>query len=535
MVSQPAVLVVGAGPTGLMLAVQLARLGVTFRIVDKGAGPTTQSRALVVHARSLEVLAQLGLAEEFVRLGAPVRMVTYFVAGRPVRTFSFTGFGEGRTAFPHLLVLEQSESERLLLGLLVKQGHAVEWQTELSDVRQSGGAVNSTLVHAGVSSERVTTDWLAGADGARSCVRGSLGLTFRGSTYPQRLFVLDCAVQWREPPPGLAVAFGRDGFGAFFPMARGRCRVVGIVPEQLDGQGEVTFEDVATRLPQLLRLDVAMTDPSWMALYRAHHRYAESFRADRCFLAGDAAHIHSPVGAQGMNTGLQDAYNLAWKLAYVTSGRAPDQLLDTYDAERRPVARRLVRTTDRVFAMVASRNSLVGLGPRYLGPKLLPLAVASRAASGVAFDAISQIGISYRSSPLSSAGSHGRFPRRAPRPGDRLPYVAHEEAGQRSNIQDLVTGERCCLLVFVGAPGTPVPTALTELVTSHQAVLEVQCISRTPGNAEVYAAFGIEATGYYVVRPDLHIGCRSNGLAVEPLRAHLGRWLAPGRCQAQPG
>lgn len=428
LVSQtPAVLIVGAGPTGLLLACQLALRGVSFSIIDKNADHTTQSRALVVQARSLEIFEQMGIAQEALDRGERAKAVRLIVEGKQTFRLPIAAIGEGLTAYPYLLMLEQSNTEAILTSLLERLGHSVERTSELVALADMGGAITATVRRGDGSEEVIQASWLIGADGAHSVVRRAIGIPFAGKTYEQSLFVLDCEVRPQLPHDEMSIVFSEGSFTGFFPLTNGRSRVLGTVPPGLEGHDTITFGDVATDFAQRVKLPVRLENPAWTSLYHSHHRVVSTFRKGRCFLAGDAAHIHSPVGAQGMNTGLQDAYNLAWKLALVVRGRAKPTVLDTYHAERIEIATRLVQTTDRAFNYVNSPHPLLRavrlrLLP-ILAPRLAPVALRQRVLRELVFRTISQIGVHYRASILSREARGTKFPRTAPRPGDRAPYI----------------------------------------------------------------------------------------------------------------
>ena len=337
------------------MAGQLARFGIPFRIIEKNEGPTTQSRALVIQARSLEIFEQMGIAERAVAQGRVFQTINYVINGRLAQRVPIGDFGKGLTRFPYLLILEQSKTEPLLIDFLLEQDHHVEWQTELVSLTQSDSAVSATLRRQG-EEEKIEADWLVGADGANSPVRSMLKIPFGGETYKESLFVLDC---WQFKDDEAAIALSKDAFVLFFPMTDGRCRVSGIVSEEYADKDTISFDEVNRDFAKNLKMDVTLSDPQWISLYHAHHRYVAEFRKGRCFLAGDAAHIHSPADAQGMNTGLQDAYNLAWRLELVIRDNGEELIVDTYHDERLPIARKIVRTTDRLLAMTVSKNPLM--------------------------------------------------------------------------------------------------------------------------------------------------------------------------------
>src|SRR5438105_950253 len=370
------VLVVGAGPTGLMLANQLGRRGVRARIIDRHTGPSLQTRALGVQARTLEIYTYLGIVERALELGKRATGANIWVQGRRAARLPLGDIGRDLSPYPFLLILGQDDNERLLGDVLCKQGMAVDWSTELVGLAQDTSHVKATLQRPDGTIEEMTVAWVAGCDGARSAVRELSGIAFQGAPYEHVFFVADTRVTGPMVPDELNVYLWPEGFHLFFPQ-RGadHWRLVGILPPTLRGRDDLTFDEVIPSVRQQAGTALSFETCSWFSTYRIHHRRAARFRDRRCFLLGDAAHIHSPVGAQGMNTGLQDAYNLAWKLALVVSGRAGEALLDSYEAERLPVAKRLLSTTDRAFSLVVSDGRLAG--PFRTGARPTTVAVSS--------------------------------------------------------------------------------------------------------------------------------------------------------------
>jgi 2-polyprenyl-6-methoxyphenol hydroxylase-like FAD-dependent oxidoreductase len=357
------VLVVGAGPTGLMMANQLGRRGVRAMIIDRHSGPARQTRALGVQARTLEIYSHLGVADKALEWGKRATGADMWARGRPAARIPLGDIGQGLSPYPYLLILGQDDNERLLGEILRHWGMAVQWNTELVGLAQEPDRVRVTLKHSDGTSREMTAAWVAGCDGANSVVRGLSGIQFQGAPYEHVFFVADTQVTGPMVPDELNVYLWRRGFHLFFPLRGGKehWRVVGIVPPALRGKDDLKLDDVVPSLREEAGTGLSFQGCSWFSTYRIHHRRAERFRDRRCFLSGDAAHIHSPVGAQGMNTGLQDAYNLAWKLALVVSGTAGPALLDSYEAERIPVARSLLSTTDRGFSLIVSDSRLAQL------------------------------------------------------------------------------------------------------------------------------------------------------------------------------
>lgn len=285
-------------------------------------------------------------------------------------------------------------------------------------------------------------------------------------------------------------------------MTNGRCRVSSIVSEEYAEKDEISFEEVTRDFAKNLKMNITLSDPQWISLYHAHHRYVANFRKGRCFLAGDAAHIHSPVGAQGMNTGLQDAYNLAWKLALVISGKAEERLLDTYHEERLPVARTLVRTTDRVFGITVSENPLLVFWRVHVMPRVVALVPKEKHIARFAFRLISQIGIRYHESSLSRDASNGSFPANAPHPGDRLPFVVFQEGNTSINIQEKVKTAAFHLLLFSGNNLDTVPKmqGIHAVIHQYDGMVQAETIPLTLATSDLYRRFGIRHEGYYLVR-----------------------------------
>lgn len=501
------VLIVGAGPTGLMLANQLARRGLRPRIVDRASGPAQQSRALAVHARTLEIYQQMGLADEALARGQRGNSMQMWVDGVRAARVPLGDIGRDLSRFPFVLVLGQDDNERILGAALSKHGIQVEWNTELVALEQHADHVRATLRRPDGSSERVHAGWIGGCDGGRSRVRELSGIGFPGAPYEQVFFVADTTLTGSMAPDDLNVFLWRDGFHLFFPL-RGpdHWRVVGILPPHLRHRDDLRFEDIVPELQREVGADLRFSDCHWFSTYRIHHRRAARFRDRRVLLLGDAAHVHSPVGGQGMNTGLQDAHNAAWKLALVASGRADATLLDSYAAEREPVAERLLNTTDRAFTLVVSNRWWSGLFRTQVMWRVMRFAMGRAWTRALAFRTVSQIGIAYRDGPLASIGS--TLPRGAPAPGERFPWLP---------FVDHIDDRRFALLCF-GAEPPALPTTLTELVATV-------AIGVSPADAPALARAKVPVPSMFLLRPDGHIALAGAELDTDDLAA----WFAAAR------
>lgn len=478
------VLIIGAGPTGLVLALWLSKLGIQVRILDKTAVPGTTSRALAVQARTLELYRQLDLADAIVQGGYTVPAANLWVKGEPVARLPFETIGKGLTPYSFLEIYPQDQHEQLLIERLERFGVSVERETELKSFEEADGYVTAHLVNAQGQEETCETSYLAGCDGARSTVRKTLDVDFPGGTYQQVFYVAD--VDAAGPPINgeLHADLDEADFLAVFPLAgSGRARLIGTVRDERAEHAEtLKFEDVSSRAMEHLKVQVLKVN--WFSTYRVHHRVAEHFRSGRAFLLGDAAHVHSPAGGQGMNTGIGDAINLAWKLAAVLKGKASDTLLDSYETERIEFARRLVATTDRVFSFVTADGPIANLVRTRLAPVLLAKATSLAAVREFMFRTISQITLNYRAMPLSvgSAGDvHG---------GDRLPW-AHD--GDFDNFETL--SSMAWQVHVYGLASDP----LVAWCAEHGIALHTFPWGPAP------EAAGLARNAFYLLRPDTYV------------------------------
>jgi 2-polyprenyl-6-methoxyphenol hydroxylase-like FAD-dependent oxidoreductase len=515
------VLIVGAGPTGLMLANQLGRRGVRARIIDRHAGPSRETRALGVQARTLEIYSHLGIAERALELGKRATGGNIWARGRRTARLPL-GAGQRMTPYPFLLVLGQDDNERILGDRLRAWGMSVEWNTELVALDQGPDQATATVRSAGGETRRISAAWVAGCDGARSSVRELCGIPFPGAPYEHVFFVADTEMTGNMVPDEVNVYLWRDGFHLFFPMrGEGHWRIVGILPKHLRNRPDLEFDDVVPSLRGEAGAELAFEACSWFSTYRIHHRSASRFRDRRCFLLGDAAHIHSPVGAQGMNTGLQDAYNLAWKLALVVQRTADERLLDSYEAERIPVARRLLSTTDRAFRLVVSDGRLAGLMRTELLARVAAFALERERIQRLAFRVVSQTGVRYRRSPLSR--SLEGLSREAPQAGDRFPWLRLELQAD-GTVEDLfqrLDDLRFHLLVFGHASPPREALEVGDLLRIH-------VIPAIPANDAELARARVPRPSFYLVRPDGYVGLCGPRLEARAVTSYVRERLGLG-------
>ena len=507
-ITEHAVVIAGAGPTGLMLALRLTRMDVPVRIVDAAAEPGTTSRALVVHARTLEFYRQMGLADAFLEEGVRFEAVNLWIGGRRVRRVAFEGLGKGMSAFPFMMVVTQDRHERFLIEHLGRAGVQVERKVELVGFEQTPGEVRARLRRPDGSEETCAVPYLAGCDGARSKVREVLDTGFPGGTYAQFFYVADVDGSGPVMNNELHVALDDADFLGIFPLRGGRtARLIGTVEAEDESvRKELRFEDVGGHVAARMGIEVERVN--WFSTYRVHHRVARRFRQGRVFLLGDAAHIHSPVGGQGMNTGLGDAVNLAWKLAEVVQRRAEPVLLDSYEPERMAFAQRLVGTTDRAFVIATSPGRVARFVRMNVLPRVLPVLVHFEATRRFMFRAVSQIAIHYRQSPMS-AGALGPV-----HGGDRLPWVPLE-GGPASDNFAAIDGRQWQLHVYGAAhPG------LAE--ACQRLSLPLHVFSWRPAMSRA----GLTEDGLYLVRPDGYVALADPGTDPAGLVQRVERVMA---------
>jgi 2-polyprenyl-6-methoxyphenol hydroxylase-like FAD-dependent oxidoreductase len=535
------VLVVGAGPTGLALAAQLTAGGVRPRLIDRGADRAHESRALAIQPRTLEVLAGLGVTDRLVERGNPAVQLRVHARGR-MHAVPMFDFGLADTAYPYLLFLSQAETERILEEHLTAAGVAVERRVELVDLTQTADRVIARLRHQdGGAQETVAAQYVVGCDGGGSTVRRQAEIPFLGGSYPQTFVLADIDADGIEPDAAHVFLTGA-GMLFFFPLVHpAGWRMLAMRPpaDRTPAQAAVELAEVQAIADTYTGKGVRLHDPVWTTNFRLHHRAATRYQAGRVFLAGDAAHIHSPAGAQGMNTGIQDAVNLAWKLTHTLHHPYPE-LLATYHQERAPIGRTVLRFTDRAFTIATSTSPVLRFTRTRLAPAIIRLALTSKTGRRYAFRTVSQLDIRYRHSPLSVEGPHA--PRQGPRAGDRLPDARLTCDGQPTTLHSTLAAPSWHLLLC-GPPRAWSADQLAALTTGHSAHLDVHLLTTQdmPGtlhdpHGQALRRLGITAgdAAHYLIRPDGHIGYRASSTNLTGLARYLPRWLPRSHGDTSP-
>lgn len=378
---------------------------------------------------------------------------------------------------------------------LLSYGKDALWQTTLENFLQGYNGVIATIKNAAGETKTIEAHYLVGCDGAKSPVRHALGLSFEGSTQSHLFYVADAHIDWELPHDAVQICLARDVFTGFFPMPGGkRYRIVGTFPEDSESaaknEGDVLYEEIEAQIIKEAKLQLDISDVRWFSTYKVHARRVNSFQTGRCFVAGDAAHIHTPAGAQGMNTGIQDAYNLAWKLALVIKGHAAPELLETYNEERLENAKNLLKTTDRAFEAGAGANPILAFLRVTILPSLIEHLLSFASFRNMIFPLVSQIGINYRESSLTEH-SYDDF---AVKSGDRMPFFEINGA----SIYDYLRAPKFHLLTFSN------DSTNVELPADFAAFMDARTLALTPRVAEL---FGTDEPFCALLRPDNHIAC----------------------------
>ena len=468
------VLIVGAGPVGLTAAAELARYGVSVRLFDKAAQRTDKSKAIVLWSRTLELLDRAGGTADFVSAGHEVSAANIIADGKPLAHVGFSGVD---SPYRYALMLPQSDTERLLEQQLLGLGVKPERQSEVLSFTQTANGVTAVVRTADGREEVVEADWLVACDGAHSVVRHGLGLPFSGDTLESDWMLADIHLSgYPLPISEMATYWHEDGVLIVIPMSATRFRVIADFGRSKgDHAPTPTLDEVQAILDHRGPAGMKIYDPVWLSGFRINERKVSDYRSRRVFLAGDAAHVHSPAGGQGMNTGMQDAFNLAWKLALVCRGEADESLLDSYSVERSAIGDQVLKAAGRLTTVATMRNHAAQAVRNLIGRLLLGLAPVRRNM----VETMTEISVGYDESPLNGSAS-ARTGTLAP--GRRLAPIAGQPA--------VGTGSQPRFALF--AKRTPAVTAL---------------IGHYPGLLDPLVRPAIEPGVVVLVRPDGYIAC----------------------------
>ncbi|GAB2512961.1 FAD-dependent monooxygenase [Nocardiopsis aegyptia] len=528
------VLIVGAGPTGLVLAIELARRGVVPRVIDAGPADVRESRAVAVVARSLEMLDDLGVAEAAVARGIPLRTVSFHQGASPLADIDLSALD---SPFPMDLCLPQWQTAGLLRARAEELGVTIEWGTRLAAQATDGDAVTAEIVHGDGRVEQWTTRWLVGCDGAHSTVRRTSGFGWETDDLRRGFIVGDVAADWDLSRDRFHAFFGTGGVLAVFPMVGGLWRVLANTPDDRP-PAVPALDDFAGYVDRRTPLEVRPHELAWSSSFVAREGLADRFRHGRVLLAGDAAHSHSPVGGQGMNTGMQDAYNLGWKLALVATGLADPSLLDSFEDERRPVARSVIEATSTATRVVTSRSLVVRRARRH-GLRFLGRLNATQRRIATA---LGEHLVNYRDSALVSQAWEGsRAPawsdgaRTGPAGGEQAPDAYLETRAGATALRHVYRDPGHHLVLF--AADVADPAVLRSWADAGRAAMggygRVHVVVRghLPAEpvegvvadlrGEAHNRYGVRRPSLYLVRPDKYVGYRADGIDTAPVRDYF--------------
>ncbi|MDF5731159.1 MAG: FAD-dependent monooxygenase [Rhizonema sp. PD38] len=532
------VLVVGAGPVGLTLASELTRYGVRCRVLDKDAGPENVSKAIVVHVRTLEVLAAMNALAPVLAESKPLRQVELHAYGKHIGHCDLNGID---SPYPHPIIIGQNRTEHILEQHLNSLDIKVDWQVEARGFQQDESGVTVTLRHADGRVEETRTQWLIGCDGSNSIVRKQLELNFEGDRYENEQFIqADVKIRWTLPKGASYLFLTNAGYMMVIEMPDDIVRVFISVPDpDPSNDTSPTLSEVQEALIELGGIDAQLYEPVWLARYRTSHCQADRFREGRVFVAGDAGHVHVPIGGQGMNTGIQDAFNLAWKLAYVIKGVAHPELLDSYNAERHPVAVALLEGTDKAYRSIFNKSELFQKAARLLSPMIIQMESLQTRIRNT----LEEVTISYKDSPLTVdvGGSSG------PIAGERAPDAILVRLADKETIRlfEVFQGTDWTLLLLSGQAMNPLSyrnlTAIGKTITDkygyiikpHLVVADIappQLPEELDWNGSIlmdsqqylHKKYGASSACLYLIRPDWYIGFRGHPSDTDKLMTYLG-------------
>ncbi len=534
------VLVVGAGPTGLIAADLLKRSGVDVRIVEMRAEATRESRAFAVQARTLELMQSMGLADQMLANGVMTTAVQMHVQGKFVGGMNTDRANAPDTPFPYILMIAQSETERILIEDLAALGVEVERGLEATELHQDADGAVATLRDDAGATSTIRCAYIVGADGSRSVVREAANIDFSGGTYAQNFLLADCKVDWPLDHHHFRVFMNGRRTGLFLPLGGSNLsRVMATdLTSDIDDNASTPLPLDLTELQDAFEksicLPAKLSDPIWVTRYRAHHRAAEKYRAGRFFLAGDAAHIHSPAGGQGMNTGLQDAANLAWKLGAVLRRGADDELLDNYHDERKPVGEMLLRTTGKLFTAAAGQSGWKASIRDLAAKTFLPIVTRASKFHRKGFGNVSERNISYDLSRYVGEGP--RWPSEGPRAGERAPNV---RINNDLDMFELLKGYQFNIVAFSRLPLSSDESGKVrerlKALTDEFSFAGSHLIARTAfgfdencifaNGPDVFDCYGVDSAEnnqvVYLIRPDNYVAWRMTGFDFDACRRFL--------------
>jgi 2-polyprenyl-6-methoxyphenol hydroxylase-like FAD-dependent oxidoreductase len=499
------ILISGAGPTGLTLACELAYRNINFRIIDKKESFSQYSGAMLIHSRTMEFLDRLGIAQKILNRASVIRNIEFLFGTKKRIAFNVSGNNNEITLFPGIVKIKQPETEKILSDFLLSKGYKVEHSSELLNFSQNESFVISK-VQCFDKEEYITSKYLIGADGAHSTIRKQLSIPFKGKTFPVSLFVMDCNADINLSSEKIHFLFSKNISAGFFALDKDKWRIDGCI-QNSTGMTDNSIDEVEKILISNNLLDSKITPISY-SLIELNQRIALSMRQDRVLLAGDAAHVHSPAGAQGMNTGMHDAVNLGWKLALLILGKATPALLNSYSDERHSEAEKVVRSTYKPFMVAVSTKSTSRFFRLHILSRMAALFKIllehSYKTQHFVFNNLSGIGISYTNNSLTNGASNGNFNKLAPKPGDRWPFYIQYQ----SKYFILFSFTRSKTLEYL-------------IKNKYSDIIHLEFLNEP----EKYKLLDISDDGFFLIRPDNFVAYRSKTIEIDSLENYLNKFL----------
>jgi len=516
----PDVLIVGAGPTGLTLANLLAMSGVDFMIIDSKEKPSQDSKAFGIHARSLEVFGQLGIADKFIAEGNVDNTFHILSREHEMARFKLSTILPGETPYPYFLILPQDKTENILVDALNKKDQSVQWKHQLVNLTNTDQTFSAEIKEENGNHHHIYPRYIIGCDGADSTVRKKAGISFKGKSFTSAFLLADVELDTLLIHGDVYFAIAPNHLSVIFSYKKNdHYRVFNFINSALDKRKKekLTTAEIQQILDDNPSFHARVKSKQWSSVYNIHCRVSEKFVKGNVLLAGDAAHVHSPVGGQGMNTGIQDAFNLAWKIKWVIEHPSASKIIQSYHPERYPIARNLHYSTDKFFQLLVQKKYPIDLFRMYILPYAFRL-LSHRIFLKVLFRRVSQIAIKYRNSSLSKNYGYTGLSFFSPKAGDRAPWVEVTFKKERRSIYEILD-YRSFNLLLAGGPDEygAVIKFLQKLVTLRLPMLKVYFFTEKE-NQLFYNIYGVKGTAMFLIRPDGHIGLRSGEVSINELK-----------------
>lgn len=525
MTEKTPVLIVGAGPTGLTMAIALERHGIDFRIIDKRSEPVPTSNALAIHPRTMEMLDDLKIISPFIKNG---QRIDYLSLNRGKTCVAKLATSQIESFYNFILSIPQNTTEKILNHHLERINHRIERNTSLTAIEKNENGMLAEIIDENEEATQIKCEYLIACDGSHSSIRQLLGVKFKGIDIEQQFILADADIPPEHPDNEFTLYFHEDGPLAIFPFKKGKARVLAtMINPNHDPKQPVSLLEMQTTVDKRSEGLFQINSANWLSSFWIHSRMLDRFREGNIFFLGDAAHIHSPIGGQGMNTGMQDAYNLAWKLALILKNKANSHLLDSFNEERYPNAEALLVNTERMTTMILVRNRFL----QWLRRKLIRFALKYKRIQHIVAMELSMLNIRYEKSSIINYEFH--ISSRSPLPGHRAPDVYYTDRTETKRIDDLLRTTKHSLLIFTGK--NPNKSEITEMqkikewANSREQLLQSTIIVHptathefsddepVDSNHDLHIAYHANSPCYFMIRPDNYIGCCSTDLNLQLL------------------